>query len=141
MKDKAVKALQDIERKHHSTVTDFDPDLLVVPPKPAQAGPNVLFSKKYIVATAAIWCTYFVGQFCVYGMNAWIPTWFQAMGYTPAQSVNLQTWNNFAAILSNVSVGFVFSHAHLHPAAADALLGRHQIHVRQCDGAVLNPGI
>ena len=107
MKDKAVKALQDIERKHHSTVTDFDPDLLVVPPKPAQAGPNVLFSKKYIVATAAIWCTYFVGQFCVYGMNAWIPTWFQAMGYTPQQSVNLQTWNNFAAILSNVSVGFV----------------------------------
>ena len=107
MKDKAVKALQDIERKHHSTVTDFDPDLLVVPPKPAQAGPNVLFSKKYIVATAAIWTTYFVGQFCVYGMNAWIPSWFQAMGYTPQQSVNLQTWNNFAAILSNISVGFV----------------------------------
>ena len=40
-------------------------------------------------------------------MNAWIPTWFQAMGYTPQQSVNLQTWNNFAAILSNISVGFV----------------------------------
>lgn len=107
MKDKAVAALQDIERKHHNTVSEYDPNLLVVPPKPAQAGPNVLFSKKYIVATAAIWCTYFVGQFCVYGMNAWIPTWFQAMGYTPQQSVNLQTWNNFAAILSNISVGFV----------------------------------
>ena len=106
-KDKAVEALQDIERKHHNTVTDYDPNLLIVPPKPAQSGPNVLFSKKYIVATAAIWTTYFVGQFCVYGMNAWIPTWFQAMGYTPAQSVNLQTWNNVAAILSNISVGFV----------------------------------
>lgn len=107
MKDKAVEALKDIERKHHNTVTEYDPNLLIVPPKPANAGPNVLFSKKYIVATAAIWCTYFVGQFCVYGMNAWIPTWFQAMGYTPAQSVNLQTWNNVAAILSNISVGFV----------------------------------
>jgi len=106
-KDKAVEALKEIERKHHDTVTDYDPNLLIVPPKPAQSGPNVLFSKKYIVATAAIWCTYFVGQFCVYGMNAWIPTWFQAMGYTPAQSVNLQTWNNVAAILSNISVGFV----------------------------------
>lgn len=59
------------------------------------------------MATAAIWCTYFVGQFCVYGMNAWIPTWFQNMGYTAGQSVNLQTWNNVAAILSNVTVGFV----------------------------------
>jgi len=29
------------------------------------------------------------------------------MGYSAADSVNLQTWNNFAAILSNISVGFV----------------------------------
>ena len=106
-KEKAVEALAQIEAKHHATVTERDPNLLVVPPKPANVGPNVLFSKKFIVATAAIWCTYFVGQFCVYGMNAWIPTWFQNMGYTKAQSINLQTWNNFAAILSNVSVGFV----------------------------------
>ena len=106
-KEKACEALKEIERKHHSTVTDYDPNLLIVPPKPANVGPNVLFSKKYIVATAAIWCCYFVGQFCVYGMNAWIPTWFQNMGYSAADSVNLQTWNNFAAILSNVSVGFV----------------------------------
>ena len=106
-KEKAVEALKDIERKHHDTVTDYDPNLLVVPPKPANVGPNVLFSKKFIVATAAIWCCYFVGQFCVYGMNAWIPTWFQNMGYSAGDSVNLQTWNNFAAILSNVSVGFV----------------------------------
>ena len=106
-KEKAVEALAQIEAKHHSTVTERDPNLLIVPPKPANVGPNVLFSKKFIVATAAIWCTYFVGQFCVYGMNAWIPTWFQNMGYTKAQSINLQTWNNFAAILSNVSVGFV----------------------------------
>ena len=106
-KEKAVAALAQIEKQHHDTVTERDPNLLVVPPKPANVGPNVLFSKKFIVATAAIWCTYFVGQFCVYGMNAWIPTWFQNMGYTKAQSINLQTWNNVAAILSNVSVGFV----------------------------------
>ena len=107
-KEKAVQALADIEKKHHNgQVTERDPNLLVVPPKPANVGPNVLFSKKFIVGTAAIWTTYFVGQFCVYGMNAWIPTWFQAMGYSAQDSVNLQTWNNFAAILSNVSVGFV----------------------------------
>ncbi len=106
-KDKAVAALEEIAHKHHDDNVKYDPNLLIVPPKPANVGPNVLFSKKYIVATAAIWCTYFVGQFCVYGMNAWIPTWFQDMGYTKAQSVNLQTWNNVAAIASNIVVGFV----------------------------------
>ena len=54
-----------------------------------------------------MWSAYFVGQFCVYGMNAWIPAWFQGNGFTAADSVNLQTWNNVGAILSNVTVGFV----------------------------------
>ena len=106
-KEKAVAALEAIAHQHHDQNAKYDPNLLIVPPKPANVGPNVLFSKKYIVATAAIWCTYFVGQFCVYGMNAWIPTWFQNMGYTAGQSVNLQTWNNVAAILSNITVGYV----------------------------------
>ena len=39
--------------------------------------------------------------------NAWIPAWFQGNGFTAADSVNLQTWNNVGAILSNVTVGFV----------------------------------
>ena len=107
MKEKAVEALAEIERKHHATVTDRDPNNLVVPPRPAKTSVNVLFSKKYIVATAAIWTCFFVGQFCVYGMNAWIPAWFQGVGYSASDSVTLQTWNNFAAILSNVSVGLV----------------------------------
>ena len=106
-KEKAVEALAEIERKHHDTVTDRDPNCLVIPPKPAKTSVNVLFSKKFIVGTAAIWTTYFVGQFCVYGMNAWIPTWFQGVGYSAGQSVMLQTWNNVAAIASNVTVGFV----------------------------------
>ena len=106
-KEKAVEALAEIERKHHNTVTDRDPNCLVIPPKPAKTSVNVLFSKKFIVGTAAIWTTYFVGQFCVYGMNAWIPTWFQGVGYSAGQSVMLQTWNNVAAIASNITVGFV----------------------------------
>ena len=106
-KEKAVEALAEIERKHHDTVTDRDPNCLVIPPKPAKTSVNVLFSKKFIVGTAAIWTTYFVGQFCVYGMNAWIPTWFQGVGYSAGQSVMLQTWNNVAAIASNITVGFV----------------------------------
>ena len=106
-KEDAIEALAIIEKKTLGHVTERDAANLVVPPKPAKTSVNVLFSHKYIVATAAIWTTYFVGQFCVYGMNAWIPSWFQNVGYSAHDSVNLQTWNNFAAILSNVSVGFV----------------------------------
>ena len=106
-KEKAVEALAQLEKAATGKVTERKAENLVIPPKPAKTSVNVLFSKKYIVATAAIWCTYFVGQFCVYGMNAWIPTWFQGVGYSATQSVALQTWNNVAAIASNVTVGFV----------------------------------
>ena len=40
-------------------------------------------------------------------MNAWIPTWFVGLGYSATDSVALQTWNNVAAIASNIAVGFV----------------------------------
>lgn len=106
-KDKACERLhQIVQATAHKDVT-YDPDLLIVPPKPAKSGPAVLFSTKFIVATCAIWSAYFVGQFSVYGMNAWIPSWFQGNGFSAADSVNLQTWNNVAAIASNMVVGFV----------------------------------
>ena len=106
-KEKAIEALAQIEKSTKGTVTERKAENLVIPPKPAKSSVNVLFSKKFIVGTAAIWTTYFVGQFCVYGMNAWIPTWFQGVGYSATDSVNLQTWNNVAAIASNVTVGIV----------------------------------
>lgn len=105
--DKACARLTQIEKATRGTAHEYDPKLLVVPPKPDKTSPVVLFSNKYIVATAAIWCTYFVGQFCVYGMNAWIPTWFRGVGYSASDAVMLQTWNNVAAIASNFTVGFV----------------------------------
>ena len=107
--EKAIEALK-ILAKNAGRPEDcdhLDPNALVIPPKPSKTSVNILFSKKFIVGTAAIWTTYFVGQFCVYGMNAWIPTWFQGVGYTAGQSVMLQTWNNVAAIASNICVGFV----------------------------------
>ncbi len=107
MKEKACARLEQIVKATRHVDVDFDPNLLVVPPKPAKSGPAVLFSSKFIVATCAIWSAYFVGQFCVYGMNAWIPSWFQGSGYTTDQSVQLQTWNNVAAIASNIVVGFI----------------------------------
>lgn len=103
----ACKRLTQIEQATQHTSHEYDPSLLIVPPKPSKVGPDVLFSSKFIVATCAIWSGYFVGQFCVYGMNAWIPTWFVGLGYSQADSVALQTWNNVAAIASNISVGFV----------------------------------
>lgn len=106
-KEEACKALEGIEQRTTGSHHVYDPAKLVVPPRPKNTSPSVLFSKKFIVATAAIWTTYFVGQFCVYGMNAWIPTWFKGVGYSSSEAVTLQTWNNFAAILSNVTVGFV----------------------------------
>ena len=89
------------------TTTEYDPNLLIVPPKPQSASVSVLFSDKYILGTCAIWSIYFIGQFCVYGMNAWLPAWFKDIGYTPSQAVALQTWNNFAAILSNSLCGII----------------------------------
>ena len=107
--EKAVEALKILAKNagRLDEAEHLDPNALVIPPKPSKTSVNILFSKKFIVGTAAIWTTYFVGQFCVYGMNAWIPTWFQGVGYTAGQSVMLQTWNNVAAIASNIFVGFV----------------------------------
>jgi len=106
-KEKACARLTQIVKATRHVDVEFDPSLLIVPPKPAKSGPAVLFSSKFIVATCAIWSAYFVGQFCVYGMNAWIPTWFKGVGYSPADAVTLQTWNNVAAIASNIVVGFI----------------------------------
>ena len=108
-KDKALVELKKLAANAGKNIDDLKAENMVIPPKPAKTSVNVLFSKKFIVATAAIWTTYFVGQFCVYGMNAWIPTWMgpNGVGWSQADAVNLQTFNNFAAILSNISVGFV----------------------------------
>ena len=103
----AVAALAKIERKITGHVTERNPELLTVPPRLKKTGPSTLFSKKFIVATCAIWSTYFIGQFCVYGMNAWLPAWFVGIGYTPGQALTLQTFNNVAAIASNIAVGFI----------------------------------
>ncbi len=105
--EKACERLTQIEQATRHTSHQYDPALLVVPPKPSKVGPAVLFSSKYIVGTASIWTAYFVGQFCVYGMNTWLPTWFTGIGYSASDAVTLQTLNNVGAILSNISVGFV----------------------------------
>jgi MFS family permease len=105
----AVNRLNQIERSVKGTTSNLDPNNLITPPKPPKTSPSVLFSKKYIVATCAIWACYFIGQFCVYGMNSWLPTWLgpNGVGFPQPQAIQLQTWNNVAAIASNVSVGFV----------------------------------
>jgi MFS family permease len=40
-------------------------------------------------------------------MNTWLPSWFTGIGYSSSEAVALQTWNNVAAIASNICVGFV----------------------------------
>lgn len=54
-KEKACERLTQIEQATRHTTHTYDPNLLIVPPKPAKSGPAVLFSSKFIVATCAIW--------------------------------------------------------------------------------------
>jgi len=103
----AINRLAQIEKQITGKVTQRSTSMLVVPPKPAKTSPTALFSKKYILATCAIWSCYFIGQFCVYGMNTWLPTWFLGIGYSPSDAITLQTFNNVAAIVANVTVGFM----------------------------------
>ncbi|WP_251212476.1 MFS transporter [Adlercreutzia murintestinalis] len=105
-KEEAVRALAQIEKRATGVETPRDPQCLIVPPRPEKTTPNILFSNKFIVATCGIWACYFVGQFCVYGMNAWLPAWFVGIGYNSSEAVALQTWNNVAAIVSNSIVGY-----------------------------------
>ncbi|MDR1184704.1 MAG: MFS transporter, partial [Coriobacteriales bacterium] len=106
-REEAVKRIQEIQRTAGKPVTDLDPSLLKIPPKPVKSHPGVLFTRKYVMVTCGLFTAYFIGQFCIFGMNAWIPAWFRVIGYTAEQATNLQTFNNVAAILSNISVGFV----------------------------------
>jgi MFS family permease len=103
----AVRRLNQIQKASGHTPTVLDPALLVIPPKPEKTSPATLFSKRFIRITLGLWFTYFIGQFCIYGMNTWLITWFRGIGYSPEQATALLTFNNFAAIISNVSVGFV----------------------------------
>lgn len=105
--EEAVALLEDFEKRATGKATPRDPKLLIIPPRPKKTTPSVLFSKRFIVGTCACWATYFVAQFCVYGMNAWLPTWFVSLGYSSSEAVALQTWNNAAAIIANAVVGYI----------------------------------
>lgn len=96
--DDAVKVLADIERVSLDTETKRDPSCLVVPPRPKKTTPSVLFSNKYIIGTCAIWSLYFVGQFCVYGMNAWLPAWFSGIGSSPSPSSSSLAGNSWQRV-------------------------------------------
>ena len=106
-REKAVKALQNIELIATGKMTDWDPAALIVPPKPKQAGPKALFSKPYIRITAAIWIMYFCGCFIVYGINAWLPSLMLEKGLTLTSAYGLAIAQNAAAIIANCSTGFV----------------------------------
>lgn len=109
--EEAVSILGEFELRSTGRVTKRDPKTLVVPPRPKKTTPNILFSNKFIVGTCACWATYFVAQFCVYGMNAWLPSWFVSLGYSSSEAVALQTWNNAAAIVANSVVGYISDRA------------------------------
>jgi AAHS family 4-hydroxybenzoate transporter-like MFS transporter len=101
--EEAVKGLQRIEQYATGKKTDWDPKCIIIPPKAMMRGPKALFSKKFRIATAGVWITYFCGSFIVYGINAWLPYLMAEKGFSPATAIV----NNAAAILANCSAGFV----------------------------------
>jgi MFS family permease len=106
--EKAVERLNAMVAQHHVKMDTLSVDGLVTPPKVESASPKVLFSKKFIVATAAIWTMYFIGQVFVYGLNPWmIPMMTNGFGYSAGDASAMQTFNNVAAIVSNITVGFL----------------------------------
>ncbi|MDR1013594.1 MAG: MFS transporter [Coriobacteriales bacterium] len=106
--DKAVARLNDLAgRQSKVSIGKLEVANLVVPPKLKSASPKVLFTRNFIVATAAIWTMYFIGQVFVYGLNPWMVPMMTGFEYTPQQASAMQTFNNVAAICSNVTVGFL----------------------------------
>ncbi|MDR1713991.1 MAG: MFS transporter [Coriobacteriales bacterium] len=107
-KDKAIERLNDLVKQSGIDIgAKLEAENLVVPPKVASANPKVLFTKKFIVATAAIWTMYFIGQVFVYGLNPWMIPMMTGFGYSSTDASAMQTFNNVAAICSNVTVGFL----------------------------------
>jgi benzoate transport len=106
-KEEAVKIIQYIEKVATGKTTDWDPNLLCVPPQPKVAGPKALFSKEYRSATAGVWITYFCGCFIVYGINAWLPSLMMEKGLKLTSAYGLAIANNAAAVFANCSTGFV----------------------------------
>jgi len=106
-REKAVAALQNIERIATGKVTNWNPEALIIPPQPKQAGPAALFSKKYLAITAGVWIMYFCGCFIVYGINAWLPSLMLEKGMAVSSAYGLAIAQNAAAIIANCSTGFV----------------------------------
>jgi len=106
-KEEAVEILKYIEKTATGKSTNWDPNLLSVPPVPKVAGPKALFSKEYRMATAGVWITYFCGCFIVYGINAWLPSLMLEKGLKLTSAYGLAIANNAAAIFANCSTGFV----------------------------------
>jgi MFS family permease len=105
--EKAVARLENLIAGSKVPVGKLEVANLVVPPKVKSANPKVLFSKQFLVATAAIWTLYFIGQVFVYGLNPWMVPMMTGFEYTAQDASAMQTFNNVAAICSNVTVGFL----------------------------------
>ena len=103
----ALEILAYIEKTATGKVTERDPNLLVVPPKPKVVGPKALFTKDYRTITAGVWITYFCGCFTVYGINAWLPSLMLEKGFALASAYGLAIAQNGAAVIANCSTGFV----------------------------------
>ncbi|WP_434510454.1 MFS transporter [Desulfitobacterium sp. AusDCA] len=106
-KEEAVKELKYIEEIAKGKCTDWDPQALIVPERPKQAGVGALFSKEYRSATAGVWIMYFSGCFIVYGINAWLPSLMLEKGLKLTSAYGLAVAQNAAAVIANCSTGFV----------------------------------
>lgn len=109
-RQQALARLAQIEKMafDNTAITDgLSAQNLTIPPKPKKTGPAALLSRKYIMATCAVASAYFLGQFVIYGVNAWLPTMMTTVTQNPVSGAGLATWQNAAAIIANVTCGFI----------------------------------
>ena len=66
-------------------------------------------SKEMVVTTLSLWVVYFCAMFCIYGINAWLPSLLLQKGFDLAGSYTFSMANNFAGIFGNIFVGWVVS--------------------------------
>ncbi|MEH7115117.1 aromatic acid/H+ symport family MFS transporter [Neobacillus niacini] len=64
-----------------------------------------LFSRQNIRATVLFWMVMFVGLFCIYGLNTWLPQMMRSAGYPLGSSLGFLLMLNFSAAVGGIVAG------------------------------------
>lgn len=108
-KEDAIKQLKRVvKRAGKECPYDLKPENIIVPPVAKKASPAEVWKGKYLKTTIALTIVYFVGNFGIYGLNAWLPSlMLEATGGAVSASYMLAMAQNAASVLANCTTGYV----------------------------------